>query len=408
MNFFILAIIILVSSLVGRNNSGLNKQLGPIVKTHVFNVTGWEISNIFHELSSKLPNTGDASTVLEYFDLSKQANELNEKLERARVETPGETGPTQAEIDQVQERQKLLREEVEQVLEKQIRETLEEQGIYSPWPGLKVSFPPLNFKLAEPPDILIVSPRDRIETIKSIMLQPDLTPDEINDIEARTDQLDVSSLVVGIGGLGATYPTFVANDMDLQTTINAAAEEWLHQYLAFKPLGFRYVLDLTGLDRNYDVARMNETVASMVSQEIGSLVYNKYYSGLLTDNHELTEERENESDNTSETRPEFDFNVEMREIRKQVDLYLAQGQVKEAERYMNEKRDYLAEHGYYIRKLNQAYFAFYGTYTESPTSIDPIGTKMTQLRNESRSLKAFLDEVSAMTGSQDLDVTTGS
>jgi hypothetical protein len=407
MNFFILTIIIVVVSLIGKNSSGLNQQLSPIVKTHVFKVAGWEISNIFHELSSKPPNTGDASTVLEYFDLTKQANELKGRLERVRVEAPGETGTIQAELDQVYEQQKMICEKVEQVLEKQIRDTLKEQGIYSPWSGLKIFFPPLNFKLAEPPYILIVSPCDRIEKINSIMLQPDLITDEINDIETRTDQLDVSSLVVGIGGLGATYPTFVANDMDLQTTINAAAEEWLHQYLAFRPFGFRYVLDLTGIARNYDIARMNETVASMVSQEIGSRVYNKYYSGLLADNHEATEEGENEPNNTPEAGSGFDFNAEMREIRKQVDVYLARGLVNEAEQYMNEKRDYLAEHGYYIRKLNQAYFAFYGTYAGSPTSVDPIGTKMTQLRNESPSLKAFLDRVSVMTGLQDLETATG-
>jgi hypothetical protein len=408
MNFLILAIIIFLGSLSGGNGFGLDKQLSPIVKNHVFSLAGWEISNIYRELFSKPAINGDSSNVINYFKLSKQARDLNDRIEQTRESALKETDSMQTELDRINEILKSKREEVEQVLERQIRDTLEEQGIYSPWENWKISFPPLNFELAEPPYILVISPRDRIEKINSIMLQPDLTMDEINDIEKKVDQLNLSALVVGIGGLGATYPTFVADDMDLQSTIKAATEEWLHQYLAFRPLGFRYVLDLTGLVRNYDIARMNETVASMVSEEIGNLVYNKYYRNPEVDDNQSTEEPTRESDNTTPTGPVFDFNAEMREVRRQVDQYLAQGQVEIAEQYMREKQDCLAEQGYYIRKLNQAYFAFYGTYTESPTSIDPIGMEMRQIRNESLSLKAFLDTVSVMTDLEELKVAAGS
>ena len=79
---------------------------------------------------------------------------------------------------------------------------------------------------------------------------------------------------VQIGGLGATYPAFVADNADLRWTIETAAHEWVHQYLAFKPLGFRYVLDLLGITTNYDIDTINETVADLVGQEIGTEVYN--------------------------------------------------------------------------------------------------------------------------------------
>jgi len=58
--------------------------------------------------------------------------------------------------------------------------------------------------------------------------------------------------------------------------------------------------------------------------------------------------------------------------------------------------------GHYIRKLNQAYFAFYGTYADRPTSISPIGLELKELRSQSVSLKDFLNEVAAMTSRQDL------
>ncbi len=244
----------------------------------------------------------------------------------------------------------------------------------------------MNFKLTEPPKLLVISPRDRIENTGETMLQPDIILADIEDIENQVDRLGVSSLVTDIGGLGATYPTFVANDMSLRSTINAAAEEWLHQYLAFTPLGFRYVLDSVGLVPDYDVACMNETLAGIVSKEIGGLVYDRYYRDLLTGDTIPEEEPEKPDVDSG---PVFDFNAEMREIRQQVDLYLSQGRIEEAESFMKEKRDYLADQGYYIRKLNQAYFAFHGTYTDSPTSIDPIGVDMKKMR----SVQSFLKRI---------------
>jgi len=73
-----------------------------------------------------------------------------------------------------------------------------------------------------------------------------------------------------------------------------------------------------------------------------------------------------------------------------------------AEEFMEEKRQFLASKDYYIRKLNQAYFAFHGTYADRPTSISPIGQELKQLRNQSTSLKDFLDTVTVMTSRQDL------
>jgi hypothetical protein len=119
--------------------------------------------------------------------------------------------------------------------------------------------------LEPPPNLLVVSPRERIESMREIPLQSTISRDEMETIEAEVDKLNVSSLVVGLGGF-ATYPSVVSNETDLQFALNTVAEEWLHQYLAFKPLGFRYLLDLSGIARNYEIAIMNETLAGMVSK----------------------------------------------------------------------------------------------------------------------------------------------
>ncbi len=92
----------------------------------------------------------------------------------------------------------------------------------------------------------------------------------------------------------------------------------------------------------------------------------------------------------------------MRQIRLKVDEYLAEGKVDEAEEYMEEKRLYMASHGYVIRKLNQAFFAFHGTYAASPISVSPIGPGLRELRGESAMLKDFVEKVSQMTDSEEI------
>ena len=386
--------------------TGFDTRLHQIIKPYSFSLIAWEINTLNYETIPSLignnKNSGDVSSVLEYFASAARVRTLSANLDatrRADTVQADKVTTLEVELAGAIERKTELESMAERVIEKQIREVLTEEGIYNPFGGAG-NFPPVDFKLTAPPHLLVVSSRDRIESIREIMLKSDLSSDDMENIEAKVGALNVSSLVTGIGGLGVTYPTFVSNEMDLRSTINAATEEWLHQYLAFRPLGFRYVLDVTGLIRNYDIACMNETLAGMVSKEIGDLVYDRYYSELLQGDSqpEITEVQQNE----------FDFNWEMRQVRIQVDSLLSMGKVDEAEYYMNEKRDFLESQGYYIRKLNQAYFAFYGTYADSPTSIDPIGTEMKKLRHESTSLKEFLDRVSIMTGREALENAAGS
>jgi len=372
-------------------------SLKSIVKPYQFSIARWELKALPEALKSSISGRGEdleneASVVVDYFGLVEQIKGL--EAETAAVNAgnkAGDAAPLEAELDSLRAQKAALTDEVEGIIARQIREVLTEQGIYNPLDNfieLKAGFPPLLFRLEPPPHLLVVSPKDRIESIREVELQQELSVADMESIEEQVDELGVSSLVVGLGGL-STYPAFVMDDASLPFTLNAAAEEWLHAYLVFKPLGFLYLLDATGMSPNYDIATMNETVVGIVSKEIGNIVVQKYYP-----------EYENTTPPAEE--PEFDFNQEMREIRQAVDAYLAGGEISQAEAFMEEKRQYLASEGYYIRKLNQAYFAFYGTYGDSPTSISPIGTELKQLREQSPSLKDFLDTAANMTSRQDL------
>ena len=90
----------------------------------------------------------------------------------------------------------------------------------------------------------------------------------------------------------------------------------------------------------------------------------------------------------------FNFREELHETRKRVDDLLNQGHIQLAELYMEERRRFINDNGYYIRRLNQAYFAFNGTYADHPASVSPIGSQLELIRNSSDSLADFIDKVS--------------
>jgi hypothetical protein len=372
-----------------------SNQVEQLADTYQFHLFNWEVKTLggqFIRLFTGQPDISDngTETVVKFFANGSRIRELESELAKGN----GGLQALEDELAGLKTENTGLAEEVQRVVGSQIRAEYSRQGIYHPadkYVGIKVGFPPVNIIVARPPNELIISPRDKIETMKTLMLLPEMTVDEMEDLEASIDSLEVSSLVVGLGGI-ATYPSYVTDDSGIRFALDTAAEEWLHQYLAFTPLGFRYVLDLTGLKKNYDLVTINETVASMVSKEIGGNIYREIYARY-------------EKDRSGQGAPRtgFDFNAEMREIRKTVDEMLARGEIEQAEQFMEQKRQYLQDNGYFIRKLNQAYFAFHGSYADSPTSISPIGAELNDLRARSTTLKEFLDTVVSLKTRRELE-----
>ena len=103
--------------------------------------------------------------------------------------------------------------------------------------------------------------------------------------------------------------------------------------------------------------------------------------------------------------PPFDFRAEMRTTRVRADELLAAGKIDEAEAYMEARRQFFWDNGYAIRKLNQAYFAFFGAYADVPGGAageDPVGPAVRALREQSASLADFLNAISWMNSYEDL------
>jgi hypothetical protein len=168
--------------------------------------------------------------------------------------------------------------------------------------------------------------------------------------------LNVSSLIVDIGGIGL-YPTMVMQTSDLNYLTEVVAHEWIHNYLSLRPLGINYLT-------SPELRTINETTASIAGREIGRATMERYYPDLVPS--PPPPPAPPQADTPVPEPPAFDFRNEMRITRETVDAMLSEGEIEAAEAYMEERRIYLWDNGYQIRKLNQAYFAFHGAYADEP------------------------------------------
>jgi len=254
-------------------------------------------------------------------------------------------------------------------------------------------FPPPLFHISSLPLALIVSPRTIIRQDASVSLLPYLPLDEITRLEGEVEQgLDVSSLVVPVGGVGI-YPTMVMSTTNLRWLAEVVAHEWIHNYFMLRPLGVLYL-------NSPELRIINETAASIAGKEIGDAVLARYYPEFLPPPEPDPEPGIVEEPLTPPDPPPFDFRAEMHETRVTVDALLEKGKVEPAEEYMEQRRQVFWDNGHRIRRLNQAYFAFYGAYADQPGGAageDPIGAAVRLLRAESPDLAIFINQISWVT-----------
>lgn len=373
--------------------------MDPFTAPYHFDWLEYEVRNLWAILEELLPGSrpsSKASSAEEYFALGPEISRLSQEVEEAYIQGASAQASRYGErLDSLRDRRALLEDGVERLLESQIHEVLADEGITLVG---NLVIPPVQFEFETPPWLLVLSRRDRIETLERLSLRPNFSLAEIEDIERRADALGVSALIVPTGGM-ASYPPIVTEESDLVSTLGAAVHEWVHNFLFFFPLGQHY-------DDSQDLITMNETVASLVEEEISGKVLERYYPELHSE--WLSVQEAATTSEAEQERPEgFDFNFHMRETRLRVDDLLAEEKIVEAERYMEERRRGLEEHGIYIRKINQAYFSFYGSYATEPSAVSPIGEQLRELRRRSGSLAQFLRTVAQMTSHEDLLATLG-
>lgn len=296
---------------------------------------------------------------------------------------PGVANPAEAsaklesELEQWQAALSEIQPFAEAIVQDQVSEVLDGAGFSL----LGQTWPPVMMHMTPLPTILMVSPRDRIERAYGIPLVHGLPIPEQEVLETAVfDNLNLSALVVPIGGLGL-YPSMIMETGSINWLADVTAHEWSHLWMGPYPISIYYATDP-------QVRTMNETTASIVGAEIGREMIAAYYPDRVPPPppDELPPAPEPDEP------PAFDFRAEMAKTRIRVDEMLAAGQIEEAEAYMEARRQIFVASGYQIRKLNQAYFAFYGAYADEPgaTGADPVGPLVQEVRQLSPSLRAFL------------------
>lgn len=282
---------------------------------------------------------------------------------------------------------KRLEGTVEAAIEGRVDAAVRDLGLRGAVPLPGSVFPPVNIELTAPPRVLVRSPRSVIRRSGTALLRPDLTAAQAVAIEQREEASDPdrSALVVGSGGVAA-YPAIVSDTETYADTVATAAHEWTHHYLEFTPLGLAYF-------RSRDATTINETVADLVGAEVGAAVLTRW--GDPT--------RPARAQPTPTPRRGPDVSAVLRDLRREVDAMLAAGQVAQAEARMEAVRRELADGGVRIRRINQAYFAWYGTYAARADAVDPLGAQLREIRRRAGSLAAFLRVVEQATSRADVE-----
>ncbi len=375
-----------------------------------FDYVNWELEAIRLKLRTAWQRPQQALSpqeqhdlVLAYLDLVGQIQATEGELQRlygdpnlSEAKRQAALQATRAQLNRLYAQRDEMGPTVEAIIQTQVSQVLAEAGL-----GVLGGhpFPPVLFHFSPVPMALIVSPRTVIRQDANISLRPDLPLDDQIALEDAVAQaFDVSTLVVPVGGVGV-YPTMVMQTTNLPWLLETVVHEWTHNYLDWHPLGMRY-------NASPGLRTMNETTATIVGQELGRQVLERFYPDRVPPPPAPAP-----SQPPANQPPPFDFRAEMHETRVTVDRLLAEGKVEEAEAYMEQRRRFFWEHGYHIRKLNQAYFAFYGAYAAAPgggaAGEDPVGAAVRQLRAQSPDVATFLKRMAWMWDEDDLMQAVG-
>ena len=375
-----------------------------------FNFVNWTLNALSVKFNQSavgthryLSSEAGSQILLDYLDLINRNRQLEEQFYAIYAEPDvGDLKTASAdvrrELDDLLVQRAELGPLAESILQSQLGSTLKEMEVT--FGGQPI--PPVLYHGTPIPMALIVSPRDVIRQDANIPISPDIATESQVALEDQVDaNLDVSSLVVPIGGIGV-YPTMVLETNNLNWLAETMAHEWLHNFFSLRPLGMSFLTSPA-------LRTMNETAASIAGKEIGRALIARFYPEHLPLESPSPPQNAKTSrdDQPQEPPPEpvFKFNAEMRITRVTADELLTDGKIEEAETHMEERRRFFWDHGYRIRKLNQAYFAFYGAYADvpgGPAGDDPVGEAVRTLRAQSPTLAGFLNRISLMSSFEQL------
>ena len=405
-----------------------------------FNYVAWEAEALWAKAQQMLfgyhayiPLATSKTLVIDYLVLVGQLQTLDAQIESTYTNpTPDSTAQRtelthqrQTLVEDIRDLQPLA----EPLIEDQIEAVLRDMGFTV---GGQV-LPPVSFRFVVPPDILVISPRHIIQQDFTFSLRS-LTLTETVKIEERVTQAspEDSARITGIGGVGV-YPAMVVETRYAAFAFEIVAHEWSHHYLFLYPAGLEYLVAP-------ETRIINETTATVFGNGVGLMVLERFYSdevaqGLiyipdyptLDDFFPSEETLSNQPDapdifaqfSPTDTAPTYRAHVQntadflvatghaeaaqdtlnswsqmlnprgirltnlpastdrgalINRTRLTTDYLLQLGMIDGAEDYMSAQGQRLG-----IRRLNQAWFAFYGGYQAEPSSGGGVDVTITDV-----------------------------
>ena len=353
LNLIILISIIFVLS--GCKNDIFDKSLK---EKEVFSILKYEITTIgskyiysFKSIFSKDNKEYAKNSLIQFKSLTKKIYALEKEPTSTVRSKQKNIEQLEKELTTLRKKRNSILLKIEKDIQKIVRNQIKAEGIDTKG----FVFPPVSIKIFDPPLLLVTSPRNLISREKEILLDSSMKNSRKNIIEQKIlDEENLSAVILEIGGL-ASYPSMIKPNTNFERLFELTAHEWLHQYLIFYPLG-------RSIFKNNEMNEINETLANIFGKEISKKICANELYEIYCENSELT----------TTTNKNFDYDFFMKETRETVDLLLKNNNISKAEKYMEERRKNLENEGILIRKINQAWFAFHGTYTDSPTSVSPV------------------------------------
>lgn len=396
-----------------------------LVAEHKFDYVTWTVSALFHKATHSffgqqhyMTEADRSDFVREYMRDVARARAIEAEIDTMYRRDPlTDLTSLQAQRDALRGDLSRRQSTAEAIIESQVSAVLVDAG----FGVLGQLLPPVSMRFTRMPNLLVVSPRDSIRRSVELALDPLSLPERVA-LEHRVESArDVSVMIVPLGGM-AIFPAMIQESDNLAWIVETFAHEWVHHYFFFFPLGWNYFIDIGG---SPEALIINETVADMVGREVAEMVLERYYPELVEDYRESLIPLSPPAEIGERT---FDFGAAMGETRINVDhimgriarlhamnddlhriddaAIIAKNQtaidrlVEKAERYMEHRRRFFLSNGLYIRRLNQAYFAFYGGYQGGIAGIggaDPIGPAVADIRAASDSLPQFMATMRTIT-----------
>lgn len=388
-----LAVLLLIAASVGRGDS--ISQLHCTSAPYEQDIVRWEITHVpdkwFHLAVGIFggPDTEERlEQAREFFRVGEEMNAKRREIERALAGgvSDADVAALETERGRLERRRAELSPLVEETLEGAISQSADDLGVIARFGPVR--WPPVDFAFQEGGHVLVRSPRDAIVRLDDRLLSSDISLPEQDELELKVESLDdnISAIVARIGGV-ATYPAQVTPDTSLRGALSVASHEWVHHWLIFHPLGRAWFA-------GGELTSVNETVANIASEELSDRAL-ELLTGEMVTRDPWQPPKAGEPPPTPEPGV-FDFRHEMRQTRARLEELLEEGNVAEAEAYLEERRLQFVGQGHNIRKLNTAWFAFHGTYADGAASISPIEPQLRAIRAGSADLAEFLDRVAVI------------